>query len=419
MTSIGDIWIWCNLKERTQSVKEFFCCLLIWTLCIQTKAQRPNCTFPKIQVTINFGTGRIGDLNPGALYNYDRVLSSCPTDGHYAYTPYTSQCFRGDWFTLMEDHTGGDASGNMLLVNSSYGTGTFFKTAVNGLKGGTTYQFGVWLMNVCRITEKCPFPLLPNLMLRLETPGGKIIAQFATGEIARVTSPQWMQHTGVFTTPPGQTSLIINMINNQPGGCGNDFVLDDITFAECVPPKPVAVVKSSPAKKPTAPPVKKVVKKPAIPVVKSAPRDVKINVPKKDTQTYAPPVAKVKPRAFPPPPAVLMSRTNDVVRRIEAAEGVIKVNLYDNGEIDGDTISVYHNNVRIMAHARLSAKPLSISIPVDKANPHHELVMVAENLGSIPPNTSLMIITAGANRYEVYISSTTQRNAKVVFDLRE
>jgi hypothetical protein len=45
--------------------------------------------------------------------------------------------------------------------------------------------------------------------------------------------------------------------------------------------------------------------------------------------------------------------------------------------------------------------------------------MVAENLGSIPPNTSVMIITTPGNRYEVLISSTEQKNAKVVFDLKK
>jgi hypothetical protein len=45
--------------------------------------------------------------------------------------------------------------------------------------------------------------------------------------------------------------------------------------------------------------------------------------------------------------------------------------------------------------------------------------MVAENLGSIPPNTSLMIVTTATKRYQVFISSTEQKNGKVVFDLKE
>jgi hypothetical protein len=45
--------------------------------------------------------------------------------------------------------------------------------------------------------------------------------------------------------------------------------------------------------------------------------------------------------------------------------------------------------------------------------------MVAENLGSIPPNTSLMVITTKYKRYEVFISSTEQKNARVLIDLQK
>ena len=64
-------------------------------------------------------------------------------------------------------------------------------------------------------------------------------------------------------------------------------------------------------------------------------------------------------------------------------------------------------------------KPTTIRIDLDASQPYHELVMVAENLGAIPPNTSLMIISAGTKRYQVFISSNEQKNAKVIFDLKE
>jgi len=41
--------------------------------------------------------------------------------------------------------------------------------------------------------------------------------------------------------------------------------------------------------------------------------------------------------------------------------------------------------------------------------------MVAENLGEIPPNTSLMVVKAGGKQYEVRITSTEQKNAVIVF----
>ena len=408
-------------------MKECIIILLILCFAVNLKAQSTNCVFKKPVITIHFGSGDVSDLNSDGSFIYERVYSSCPTDGHYTYTSYTSECFRGDWFTIAEDHTPGDASGNMLLVNSSYTTGSFLETTVKGLKGGTIYEFGVWLMNVCKISDKCPFPLLPNLTILLQTGTGKTVAKFSTGLVARTHVPHWTPHRAVFTMPASETSLSLIMINNNPGGCGNDFALDDITFRECVkqppsqvvttPPKIPVVAKKQPA---VSKPASKAVSKPvAQPPVKNRTPSTPIVKPQKDSQVYSTPVVKPKQRVFPPPPPLLRTRTNDVVKQIETEAGEIKIDLYDNGEIDGDTISIYHNNVLLMAHKRLSQKPVSIRMPIDSAQPHHEFVMVAENLGSIPPNTSLMIITAGGKRYEVFISSTEQRNAKVVFDLRE
>ena len=245
----------CSLKIRicrsfgikAEVVKAGILLSLVLFCFFQSKAQQANCIFKKPpQITIHFGSGAISDPNIEYLSNYDRVRSSCPTDGHYSFASFTSECFRGDWFTLEEDHTPADASGNMLIVNSSYNTGTFFKTSVNGLKGGMTYQFGMWLMNVCKITDKCPFPLLPNLHIKLQTSTGKIVAQFVTGEIARVPAPKWAQHTAVFTMPASETSLTLVMVNNKPGGCGNDFAVDDITFIECTKPPPVVKATAKP-----------------------------------------------------------------------------------------------------------------------------------------------------------------------------
>lgn len=120
-----------------------------------------------------------------------------------------------------------------------------------------------------------------------------------------------------------------------------------------------------------------------------------------------------------PTPAILKTRDNELFKKIETEAGEIRINLYDNGEIDGDTVSIYHNNKLVRSHVRLSQDAIPIVIAINAAEPHHELVMVAENLGSIPPNTSVMVITTPANRYEVFISSNTQKNAKVIFDLKK
>jgi hypothetical protein len=174
-------------------------------------------------------------------------------------------------------------------------------------------------------------------------------------------------------------------------------------------PKPILKTIDNPKTIETAKPVVKPSISPKIQEVKI------IEKPKAEIKTV-PNIAKQKSIAIPKP---IATRENAIARKIETEEAEMLIELYDNGEIDGDMVTIYHNNELIVNHAGLSVKPIAMKIKVDKNNPHHELVMVADNLGSIPPNTSLMIITANKKRYEVYISSSEQKNAKVVIDLKQ
>ncbi|MGP2478125.1 hypothetical protein, partial [Listeria monocytogenes] len=60
--------------------------------------------------------------------------------------------------------------------------------------------------------------------------------------------------------------------------------------------------------------------------------------------------------------------------------------------------------------------PISLKIRNTPTDRIHELIIVAENLGDIPPNTALMVVAAGKKRYEVFLSSTEERNAKVIIE---
>ncbi|MEO6070492.1 MAG: hypothetical protein ABIN57_04575 [Chitinophagaceae bacterium] len=103
------------------------------------------------------------------------------------------------------------------------------------------------------------------------------------------------------------------------------------------------------------------------------------------------------------------------IKEIRVDTGIIKLEFYDNGVIDGDTISVMLNNNVLVSHQRLALKPITVEIKVDLDHKEQEVTMVAENLGSIPPNTALLIVTAGKNRYKLYLSSNGQKNAQVRF----
>lgn len=117
-------------------------------------------------------------------------------------------------------------------------------------------------------------------------------------------------------------------------------------------------------------------------------------------------------------PNTTRSRENELLQTINVSNNEVIVRLYDNGEIDDDTISVYLDNELVLSNKRLSASPLTLTLKLDNGSPEHVLVMVAENMGRIPPNTSLMIVQDGEKKYQVRITSTNQKNAMVRFRYR-
>lgn len=91
----------------------------------------------------------------------------------------------------------------------------------------------------------------------------------------------------------------------------------------------------------------------------------------------------------------------------------LRVTFYDNGTVDGDTISVFYNNVPIVSHQGLNVQGANFYLKLDPTSETHDLSMFAENLGRIPPNTALMVIHDGIQRYEVFLSSTMTTNGTV------
>lgn len=158
----------------------------------------------------------------------------------------------------------------------------------------------------------------------------------------------------------------------------------------------------------TKPPVKNnpVISQPVKPLP-----DQTVVVPKKVPDT--PQKQPVTPSKIPVPKEIT-ERSNNLFRTLITNSPEIKIELFDNGEIDGDTITVYDNNQVIAYRQGLSGKPITLSIKASELVPVHEIVMVANNLGSIPPNTAMMVVTTGGKRYEVFISSDEKQNAKVV-----
>ena len=167
------------------------------------------------------------------------------------------------------------------------------------------------------------------------------------------------------------------------------------------------VVKNKPNQIPQPPVIKTVPDNKNSPISKS-PDIVKDDLPATQNTKVMPAEKK--------PDARYEKRNNDLLKTIEIENETFIVDLYDNGEIDGDSISLFFNGKLILSHKRLSDKALSIKLNVDEtAVTLNELIMYAENLGSIPPNTALMVVNDGDKRYEVRISSDLQKSGVIRF----
>lgn len=109
------------------------------------------------------------------------------------------------------------------------------------------------------------------------------------------------------------------------------------------------------------------------------------------------------------------TREKKLITVIPVTGDSIELRFYDNAVVDGDSITVFLNNNMLFEHIRLNYKPYTVKIAVNELLDDNELVMVAENLGSIPPNTSLMVVMVGEKRYEARLESTEQMSALIRF----
>jgi hypothetical protein len=108
-----------------------------------------------------------------------------------------------------------------------------------------------------------------------------------------------------------------------------------------------------------------------------------------------------------------LTRKKIFATEIPVSGDSVELRFYDNAQIDGDSISLFLNDKLIFEHIRLTEKAYTIKLAVSELNPTNELIMVAENLGSIPPNTSYMVAVLEEKRYEARLESTEGSSALI------
>lgn len=225
----------------------------------------------------------------------------------------------------------------------------------------------------------------------------KVVPKTTPPATASRSNPKNSTGTAKTTTPAPKTSSTAKTTTPAPK-------TGSTAKATTPAPKTGSTAKSATPKtstpKTTSPPVAEVTKKPET-IEKNLPSIEKPKAPSTIQQTTT----------------KLNMRSKQVIKTVEVEASSFRVDLYDNGQIDGDTISVFYNGKLMVSRQRLSTEPISIQITLDPDKEDNELVMFAENLGTIPPNTALMIVTVAGKRYEVNISSSEQTSGTVRFRL--
>jgi len=207
----------------------FFLFILLTSL-LPLNAQLQFCSGnsgdPIFVETFGAGTNAIALPAGTTTYTFD---ANRPNDGSYIVSNM-SNFF--NWHTNI-DHTG-DVNGRYLSINADFTAGEFYKTTISGLCENTSYEFSAWLINLLRPTT-CPNGGIPiNVKFQIwDSTNTNLLAEGDTGNITSTASPNWNQHGLVFRTKPGETEVILKMLNNGIGGCGNDLAIDDIVFKSC------------------------------------------------------------------------------------------------------------------------------------------------------------------------------------------
>jgi hypothetical protein len=116
----------------------------------------------------------------------------------------------------------------------------------------------------------------------------------------------------------------------------------------------------------------------------------------------------------------LLSRQSPVAATISMMhQDSVELELFDNGEIDGDSVSLYLNGQLVLEHLRLDSRPKILKLALDTTLRVNKLILYAENLGALPPNTALMQVNTKGKQYDVFLSTDFQKNAMVEFALTE
>ena len=213
---------------------------------ILTPTTPPCSVLSQVLYTNDFGTG-VGlsatpPASPSISMQYIGTATAPVLVNRYTLTNNAATGDPSNWISLA-DHTG-NLNGRMLEVNADGPAYVFYRDTLPVACPGQQYSMSFWTAFIGNATYQTLCAGLggfkyPKFLIRMrDLATGLTITQFTTADI---TSTSWQQLGMKWVMPSGYTNIIMEMLNAGPGGCGNDFVLDDVQYGICDPLPTVSI----------------------------------------------------------------------------------------------------------------------------------------------------------------------------------
>jgi hypothetical protein len=198
-----------------------------------------------------FGTGSLTpatstQLPPGrTTYTFQNYSSATPNDGGYAIVNQLNQnTFSGSWHNTF-GHTTGTVDDQVMVVNAAATPGTFYTETLT-VPANQNIEFSAWILNLIKASWSGTLPMKPDISFvinrigvddnnngTIDEPGeGQVIT--TSGVVPNTSTPTWLNYGAIVNTG-NATQIEYRLVNNGPGGLGNDLLLDDLFAAPCSP----------------------------------------------------------------------------------------------------------------------------------------------------------------------------------------
>lgn len=231
-----------NLNDKPDDPSENVVTPFVVTVASETP---PCATLTTVLHNQDFGTGADQSTLPAGVTNSYTGSTTAPlAEERFVITANPNTYNTAYWNAI----AGRGGSGRMMVVNADVQNDVIYSTTVAGLCSNLKYSFSAWVANLSNNAQKSFCAAVggfknPKLNFRIrDGVSGLVLTNISTGDI---TSSSWTEYGMRFVLPGGSTSLIMEIINEGEGGCGNDLAIDDIRFGLCDPAPTVTATASS------------------------------------------------------------------------------------------------------------------------------------------------------------------------------